>query len=454
MSEPIDIKKLLNTVSPSFCLAKWTSVTIHLESGTTHSCHHPKPHEIPLAELSNNPAALHNTSYKIKQRKKMLSGARPTECEYCWKIEDLASNETSDRHLKSAMSWSLPFYDNILLNPLSDTLKPKYVEVSFSHACQFKCSYCSANYSTKWEEELKKYGDYSTRSGKKDVTTYSEEENPYIKAFWEWWPELKKDLHVFRITGGEPLLSPNTFKILENLLIHPEPNLTIAINSNLGAPLAAIEKFQSLAEKLIATKSLKNLELYTSIDAYGHQAEYIRHGLNNDYFWKNIDYLLSRVPTLQIIIMCTFNALSITSYLDLLKKVMEVNLKHRHSDRPLPLCLDISYLRYPEYQTVQVLPVEYLTQMEEILKYLIDNQWQKTPHNQGFHDLQVVKFKRVLEWMRQGVPDKERDALKKNFYLFFSEHDRRRGSNFLSTFPEMERFWLECKKTANSLILF
>ncbi len=68
-----DIEKIqteLSKVSPSFCIAKWSNVTVHLESGTTHSCHHPKVHRVPLQELKNNPAALHNTSFKVAQRKK------------------------------------------------------------------------------------------------------------------------------------------------------------------------------------------------------------------------------------------------------------------------------------------------------------------------------------------------------------------------------------------------
>lgn len=448
MSNIIETKKKLDAISSSFCLAKWTDVTIHLESGTTHSCHHPSVHKIPLEELKNNPSALHNTQFKIAQRKKMLAGKRPNECDYCWKIEDLETNEISDRVLKSSLSWTAPSYEEIINNPLSTTFKPKNVEISLSHVCQFKCSYCSANYSTKWEEELKKHGDYATLSGKKDVTTYSEEENPYIKAFWNWWPELKKDLHVFRITGGEPLLSSNTFKILENLLDFPERNLTVAINSNLGAPVSIIEKFQNLINKLVSTKSVKKVELFTSIDAYGAQAEYIRHGLNNDYFWKNIDTLLSKIPSMQIMIMSTFNALSITSYIDLLKKIMDTNMRHRHAARLLPLALDITYLRYPAYQTLQVLPEEYLVNMEKILVFFKENQWQNTSHDQGFHELQIIQFKRVLEWMRQKVAEDKKRELRKNFYLFFSEHDRRRGTNFLTAFPEMKNFWLNCEKEA------
>ena len=38
------------------------------------------------------------------------------------------------------------------------------------------------------------------------------EHNPYVEAFWRWWPDLYRDLHTFRITGGEPLLSKNIGK--------------------------------------------------------------------------------------------------------------------------------------------------------------------------------------------------------------------------------------------------
>ena len=27
-----------------------------------------------------------------------------------------------------------------------------------------------------------------------------------LKEFWRWWPDLYRDLHTFRITGGEPML--------------------------------------------------------------------------------------------------------------------------------------------------------------------------------------------------------------------------------------------------------
>ena len=35
------VKELLDSKGPGFCLAKWNQVTMHLGTGVTHSCHHP-----------------------------------------------------------------------------------------------------------------------------------------------------------------------------------------------------------------------------------------------------------------------------------------------------------------------------------------------------------------------------------------------------------------------------
>ena len=59
--------------------------------------------------------------------------------------------------------------------------------------------------------------------------------NPYVDAFWKWWPDLYRDLHTFRITGGEPLMSKDTWRVLDYIIQEPEPNknLNLAINSSL-----------------------------------------------------------------------------------------------------------------------------------------------------------------------------------------------------------------------------
>ena len=92
-------RDIINSVSSSFCTAKWLQTTLYLQNGYNHSCHHPSPHKIPIDEVLADPAALHNSQHKKKQRELMLVGQRPTECDYCWKIEDLDKDYFSDRGL-------------------------------------------------------------------------------------------------------------------------------------------------------------------------------------------------------------------------------------------------------------------------------------------------------------------------------------------------------------------
>ena len=82
----------IDTVSDSFCGAKWFNATIWLGHGGTTSCHHPPAHQIDTEEIKTNPSAIHNTRHKKKMRDMMQKGDRPKECEYCWKIEDMGQD--------------------------------------------------------------------------------------------------------------------------------------------------------------------------------------------------------------------------------------------------------------------------------------------------------------------------------------------------------------------------
>ena len=458
-----NVKNKLDNIGCGFCLAKWTQVTMHLHNGLTHSCHHPTPHKIPLSEIKNNPSALHNTKHKKYKRKEMLEGKRPVECEYCWKVED-NSKSFSDRVFKSEEPWSQPFLEDISNLDWRENYNPKYVEVAFSNACNFKCSYCGPMFSSKWIEEIEKYGAYPTTDSfngleqikAEDKLPYKHsEENPYVDAFWEWWPDLYRDLHTFRITGGEPLLAKDTWKVLDYIIEHPNPNknLHLAINSNLGVPDNLIDIFIEKINKLEEENRVSDFVIFTSVDGWGKQAEYGRHGLDFDKFWKNIDKILSKCPTVTIGIMCTYNAFSVLSFDELIKGVYEYKKKYSSMNRAwnTAVSLDTSFLRYPSHQTVQILPKEFsenVNQSAELAKSL--EEIYHTTHNEfgvtyGFSEIEITKIKRIYDWM---LSEQDENILKRNrfnFYKFVNEHDKRRGVNFLETFPEYIEFYDSCK---------
>jgi MoaA/NifB/PqqE/SkfB family radical SAM enzyme len=455
----VETKQELDNIGPGMCSAKWTQVTLQLQNGHNHSCHHPKTHKISKMEIARNPSALHNTRYKKLRRKEMLHGARPEECDYCWGVED-NSDRFSDRIFKSAESWSRPFFKDIVGSDWRDDFNPRYVEVAFSNTCNFKCSYCGPAFSTTWMEEIDKFGGYSTSTNFNDpiwlvredkAPLKQTEHNPYTEAFWKWWPDLYKDLHTFRITGGEPLLAKDTWKVLDYIIDHPNPNtkLNLSINSNLGAPDVLIDKFIDKVNKIIDGGKINEFIIFTSADAWGEQAEYIRNGLEFNRFWGNVNKILTKCPRVVITFMVTYNALSVFSYDRLIKGVYDLKKEYGSSDRywPSAVMLDSSYLRFPWHQTVQILPRDFKENILEHAKLALYYGVPKFDHKYiGYSDVEIQKLKRIYDWsLAKDADPKNILQHQKDFAIFFAEHDKRRGTNFVKTFPELEEFYNFCK---------
>jgi len=454
------INKIIDRVSDSFCLAKWAQVTLHLHNGRTHSCHHPNTHLIPIKEIEADPSALHNTEYKKSCRKQMLEGERPSECQYCWNVEDLDNygegNFYSDRIIKSGSDWALSKYNEVRDGHWNDNVNPSYVEVSFSNQCNFKCSYCSPVYSSKWVEEIEKEGPYPTSRKFNNLEHYKavdelpihhKEHNPYVDAFWDWWPNLVPDLKIFRITGGEPLLSRDTFKVLEYLDKNPNPKLEFAMNTNGGVSDSKMDNFIGKLKKLLDEKKIRKSHIFTSVDSAGAQAEYGRFGLNYDKWLSNVDKILTEIPQTKMTIMCTTNILSITNYTQLLKDVLALKQKHVNEHRNVPITIDVAILRYPHHQRVTILTDEYRGYMDDSLEFMRNNP-DKKGEFVGFHDFEIARLERFVEFMKADPKSGEQidiTASRKDFYRFMREHDKRRGTNFLETFPELENFYNYCK---------
>ena len=448
-------EEMKDKLGPSLCLAKWQQVSLHLPTGLNNSCYHPPLHEIDAQPLEFHPSALHNTAYKKEQRKKMLDGVRPKECNYCWTMED--AGHLSDRHYRSGEPWAAEHYDNIVDQPWDADVTPSYVEVNFSHGCNLACSYCSPQFSTEWGKDMDRWGAYPTKHPHNDPAHFKgrrlpipvREVNPYVEAFWKWWPELYRDLNTFRITGGEPLLSKDTWSVLDYIISEKNPNrnLKLAINSNLGVPDALIDKLIEKIKKIEDEGRVKELILFTSCDTWGAQAEYIRTGLEFNRFWDNINKILLNCPKIVITFMVTYNALSVSNYDKLIQEIYKLKETYASPYRywNSATFLDSSYLRWPSHQTVQILPYQF---SEKIMNQAKLATFYSTPSFNstqiGYSDVEVQKIKRIYDWMLAPQDSIQQLKNRHNFYKYFSEHDRRRGTNFVKTFPELEEFYNFC----------
>lgn len=444
----IEIKDITDKVSPTFCLAKWHHTTIYLQSGETHSCYHPAPHTIPLEEIKSNPSAIHNTQEKKLQRLAMLNGEKPAGCQYCWNIEALGPDYISDRHERNGGIHTDERLAEIQNSFWDFNVNPEYVELSFGNECNFKCGYCHPKASSAYYKEIKTHGAYPVKNHHftvDNLTIYEEETNPYVKAFWQWWPELSKSLNILRLTGGEPLLQQSVWRLLDDLDANPLPNLELNINTNLGVKFALVRRMGNKLAELGRKNAIAKFKLFTSLDTWGPQAEYIRTGLDLKEWEKNLTayMVLTRYP---ITFMITFNILSVTNFKSLLEKILEWRRQFGWDNKKeYRVRFDTPYLKEPLQYDINLLPKdEFMPYMYEALEFLKDNVDNSSPHK--FTDLEYERFRRVVTYMETTQYSEEKLAEgRKDFYNWFTEYDKRRGTNFSETFPEYKNFMELCK---------
>jgi organic radical activating enzyme len=445
-------EQMKDQLGQAMCLAKWKQVSLHLPTGLNNSCYHPPLHAIDASTLKDNPSSLHNTLHKKAQRKIMLKQERPSECGYCWAMED--NGKLSDRHYRSGEPWAAKDFESIMNSTGEEDVVPSYVEVNFNHACNLACSYCSPQFSSTWAQEVERWGGYPTSSPHNDPSHFvgrnrpipAREDNPYVDAFWQWWPTLYPELEHFRMTGGEPLLDKNTYRVFDYVLANPNPKLHLNVTSNFSVDERSWSKYLESVKQLCAGEKIEHFMQYVSLDAWGDQAEYIRHGLDFNLLWDRVNQFLTEIPGRNsITFIITMNNLSVTSLGNLMAGIL--GLRQIYSTTYQRVWFDTPVLRTPTWQSLQLLPDSYADRLEELWAWMMKNLEQESDPFHGFKDYELARLDRDIAWMRDGQK-LDPAYIKKNkadFYRFFNEHDRRRGTDFLTAFPEMSTWYNECK---------
>ena len=438
--------KAIDAVSPTMCLAKWLQSTILLYNGETHSCHHPSRHKITMDDIKDNPKGIHNTAIKIHARQDLINGVQTKECDYCWNIENLNNDWVSDRTYKSSTSWAYPYLDDVRKSGLGENIDPTYLEVAFENTCNFKCLYCSPESSSRWQEEVTQHGPirfdtwglhdikWLNKQGKLPI--HRDEANPYIDAFWKWWPELYPKLHTFRITGGEPLLSKHTWAVLDYIKENPNPNLTLAINTNMNVPDKLIDKLIEYVN--IISPNIKEFDIYTSLESTGEHAEYTRFGMEYDEFIQNCKNFLDQTPNnSRLHFMTTVNLTSIPTFLGFLEMIQQLRETYAIDKHDFRVRTMISYLRWPQFLSITLLSNETKEKYaNEWLSFIKDFTITDEVENyQILYNEETDQIKRLVDYMLTSVPEQKQiyDELK----IYIKECDSRRGTNFSKTFPEL-----------------
>ena len=451
-------EQMKDALGPSLCLAKWKQVSLHLPTGLTNSCYHPPLHQIKLEDITRSPSGLHNTEYKKSQRKLMLDGVKPAECQYCWNMEN--NDKLSDRHYRSGEPWAAVDFEKIKNSTGEEDAIPSYVEVNFNHACNLACSYCSPQFSSTWQAEIDRFGGYPTSTIHNDPSHFvgrnrpipASQANPYVDAFWDWWPDLYPQLEHFRMTGGEPMLDKNTYRVFDYVLANPNPKLHLNVTSNFSVDEKSWQRYKGYLKELCQEGVLEHFMQYISLDGWGSQAEYMRHGLDFNLLWDRVNQFLTEIPYRNsITFIVTMNNLSVTSLDQLFAGIL--GLREIYSKTYQRIWFDTPVLRQPHWQSLQLLPESYAEKLETLWAWMLKNVETDANRFHGFKDYEIARLDRDIAWMRDGqkLDPAYITKNKADFYRFFNEHDRRRDTDFLKTFPEMSAWWKECEYYARTL---
>jgi organic radical activating enzyme len=352
----------------------------------------------------------------------------------------MGRDAVSDRVYKSKI-YPIKALDEAYHTPATDDVDLRTLEIAFDRTCQFACSYCNPAFSSTWVKDIKRNGAYTNlvSDGRNHFTHPHEssqlyrhgETNPYVEAFFAWWEsDLHRTLQELRITGGEPLMSADTWKLIEWFKANKGKSSTrLAINSNLGTDVDI--------DRLLANTQDIEIDLYTSNEAVGAQAEYIRDGLVWADWARNVERLLDSGQFRGIHVMATINALCLNSLDQLLETVLQWKTKYGRQ----ALSFTLNILRFPSFQSPLVLPDNLRTQYRDRLQVWLD----ANRLNEFLHEHEVNHLQRLIDYLDVvKTPHSEafdRPRLLNDFRQFFSQYDQRREKDFGSTFPELKEWY-------------
>jgi hypothetical protein len=251
------------------------------------------------------------------------------------------------------------------------------------------------------------------------------------------------------MTGGEPLMDRNTYRVFDYVLALPKPDLHLNVTSNLSVEPQLWNKYFDYVKNL-CNSNIEHFMQYVSLDSgIAEHAEYIRSGMDFHRVKSRVNHFLHDIPSRNsLTFIITMNNLSVLGLQRQLEWILQLRQQHSHTYQRV--WFDTPVLRQPAWQSLQILPEAYAGILERTADWMELNLETEDDPFHGFKDYEVQRLRRDIAWMREGQKN-DNSLIKADFYRFFNEHDRRRGTDFLATFPEMRAWWQECEYHAKKL---
>lgn len=286
-------------------------------------------------------------------RKQVLNNERPSECEPCFSLEDQGVESLRQRHIKGFIPEARVNLYPDALSKLNDDFSMPFeiptMELKLNNLCNLKCRMCHPMDSTSWNDwsEIKEFYKKENNIMFYIVEEHNLERKPFLDKFQdnpEWWKSLEKLLPYFRrveFAGGEPLMDPQHYRILEMLKPYGHQiEIKYATNlSMLGKGDRNIYEYWP---------HFKSIAVNVSIDGIKESYEYIRGNADWDIMVENIKKI-QQLPNISRIVGAV--TVQVSNILDM-DKIIEYFLDD------LEIIFHTHRVEYPNVLSAQVLPKE------------------------------------------------------------------------------------------------
>jgi organic radical activating enzyme len=392
------------------CKLKWGWSTLYLNSGITASCHRSSFSKL-TAENFNQ---FHNTPAKVQAREVMLDGKWPSGgCEYCQGIEQ--SGGTSDRMVQNSIPGLFPEKQGSVTDPVM-------LEVYFNNTCNLSCLYCNPGLSSTIDQEYKKFGNFNV-GGVKLEHLEQKHIQDLEEPFWSWAKDNFSKLERFHFLGGEPFYQKQLDKFLDFVEAVPNSDCEFQITTNLMVSEKILQNKISKIKDVVAKRKLKRFDITVSIDCWGDPQEYVRYGLELNTWLANFEYLLDQ-KWIKLNINQTISALTIKTMPELVER-----LAQWRKIRPVGHYFSVtepgpSYMR-PNIFGAGVFDKDFALVLQSMSKDSED-------------DVRAYKYMSGIanEIEMSNINQIEID----NLMVFLNEKDRRRQTNWRTTFPWLTKY--------------
>ena len=337
----------MSKTSKTFCLHPFTGLATREDGAICACC---RSH--PIGFIKDAPLEYHwNSEVMTRIRRQVLIGERPPECEPCFSLEDQGVESLRMRHIAGKIPEArINLYPDALKKMRHDFTMPFEIptmELKLNNLCNLACRMCHPMDSTSWTDwsEVKEFYKAENNIMYAIVEEHGLERKPFLDKFQDnpqWWASLEKLLPHFRrveFAGGEPLMDPQHYKILDMLAPYgTQIEIKYATNlSMLGKSGRTVWDYWPM---------FKSVAVNVSIDGICDSYEYIRGNANCVKLVANIRRIQTISNISRIVGACTVQVSNVM----VLDKIIEYFLDE------LEIVFHTHRVAYPKVLSAQVLP--------------------------------------------------------------------------------------------------